>query len=263
MEINVERLVKRYADQGGTHVALDGVSLRVASGERLAVIGSSGSGKSTLLRSIAGLHAADSGSVHVGGRLVQVDGRLARDVRRLRARTGVISQQFNLVGRLSVLTNVLAGTLSGSPWWRTLSFCFSHRQRQSALDALERVGLADRADQRASTLSGGQQQRAAIARALVQRAGAILGDEPVASLDPRSAEQVLEDLVRINDEAGVTCLVSLHQVAWARRYVPRAIALAAGRVVYDGPTAELSDPALVRIYGPIPPRPVLPMEVAA
>ena len=239
MEIAVDRLVKRFAGCGTASPALDGVSLRIGAGERVALIGPSGAGKSTLLRVVAGLLAADAGLVRVGGRLVQRDGRIGRDAHDVRAAVGMIFQQFNLVDRLTVQTNVLAGLISGLPLWRSCLFRFTRAHRQAARDALDRVGLADRAHQRASTLSGGQQQRAAIARALAQRARIVLADEPIASLDPHSARRVLDTLVRINREDGVTCLVSLHQIEHALAYFPRVIALVAGRVTYDGPPSGL------------------------
>ncbi len=249
VDIVVHHLTKSFAN-GSTHrVALDDVSFEVGSGELVALIGASGSGKSTLLRHLGGLVAADGGAIRIGGRPIQEEGRISRRVRDLRAEIGFIFQQFNLVGRLSVMTNVLAGLIHRRPLWRTLLMQFDATDRQAALEALARVGLEDRATQRASTLSGGQQQRAAIARTLVQGARVVLGDEPIASLDPTSARRVMDTLARINREDRVTCLVSLHQVEYAREYCPRTIALAAGRVVFDGPTQELTPELLARVYG--------------
>jgi len=235
----------------GARRALDAVNLEVLAGEMVALIGASGSGKSTLLRHIAGLVAADrgGGSVEVLGRLVQRDGRLARDVRALRAEVGFVFQQFNLVGRLPLVVNVLTGALHRLPAWRTLSGYFPRAEVERAFEALARVGIVDCAAQRASTLSGGQQQRGAIARALVQGAQVLLADEPIASLDPESSRRVMELLARINREDGCTVLVSLHQVNVALRYCPRTIALRAGRVVYDGPSAALNAAALRDLYG--------------
>lgn len=265
MEITVSHLTKTFATGSSRRVALDDVSFRVSAGEMIALIGTSGSGKSTLLRHIGGLVAADAGAIAIDGRPMQESGRISRRVRDLRAGIGFIFQQFNLVGRLSVMTNVLAGLIHRRPLWRTLSMKFGYEDRQAALEALARVGLEDRATQRASTLSGGQQQRAAIARTLVQGAQVVLADEPIASLDPTSARRVMDALARINREDKVTCLVSLHQVEYAREYCPRTIALAAGRVVFDGPTQELTPEMLKRVYGgPIAPpagetiRPPLP-----
>jgi len=233
--------------------ALDGVSLRIEPGEMVALIGPSGSGKSTLLRHFSGLTGADAGSeggsVHVLGTAMQEDGRMSRDARRMRGRIGFVFQQFNLVGRLPVLTNVLTGTLGRVPLWRSLPRRFTAGERAAAYAALGRVGIPECAFQRASTLSGGQQQRAAIARALVQRAEIILADEPIASLDPASARRVMDTLAEINRVDGITVVVSLHQVSYARRYCPRTIALKAGRVVFDGPSDALSQDMLADIYG--------------
>ncbi len=235
----------------GSARALDRISLQVAEGEMVALIGASGSGKSTLLRHISGLLAADKdgGSVRVIGSTVQSGGHIAHAVRRVRRDVGVVFQQFNLVGRLTVLTNVLVGRLGAIPAWRGLLGLFSTAERRDALRALARVGIAERAHQRASTLSGGQQQRAAIARALVQKARIILADEPIASLDPESARRVMETLAEINREDGITVVVSLHQVGFALRYCGRVVALEQGRVVYDGPAAQLSFERLRAIYG--------------
>ena len=249
MDIVVNGLSKHFGAGKARRAALEDVSFRVGRGEMVALIGSSGSGKSTLLRHIGGLIAGDGGSVLVDGRLVQEAGRMSPHIRDLRAEVGVIFQQFNLVSRLTVLTNVLAGLIHRRPLWRTCLLQFNRADKLAALEALDRVGLAAQAHQRASTLSGGQQQRVAIARALAQRARVVLGDEPIASLDPQSARRVMESLVRINREDGVTCLVSLHQVDYAIAYCPRTIALSAGRVVFDGPSAELTENRLARIYG--------------
>jgi phosphonate transport system ATP-binding protein len=231
--------------------AMDGINLEVAKGEMVALIGASGSGKSTLLRHIAGLLRcdADGGSIAVHGDLVQDQRGVVRQIRRVRSRVGFVFQQFNLVGRLSLLGNVLVGMVSRLPSWRSLSMWYTQEEKQRAMAALHRVGIAGYAAQRASTLSGGQQQRAAIARALVQGAELILGDEPIASLDPESSRRVMECLTRINQEDGVTVVVSLHQVEIARAFCPRTVALRAGRVVYDGATAELTDERLREIYG--------------
>jgi phosphonate transport system ATP-binding protein len=231
--------------------ALDRVGIRVAPGEMVALIGTSGSGKSTLLRHVAGLIPADrrGGEVRVLGQLVQSGGRVARDVRRIRSRVGFIFQQFNLVGRLTLLTNTLIGLLSRVPTWRSAAHCFTRAEKHAALASLERVGIAEHAGQRASTLSGGQQQRGAIARAMVQGAQVILADEPIASLDPESSHRVLAALAALNREDGTTVLVSLHQIDYAWRYCPRSVALKDGRVVFDGPTHTLTPELLRHVYG--------------
>lgn len=246
--IRIERLSKSF---GAPTRALDAVDLHIGAGEMVALIGASGSGKSTLLRHVAGLISGDpaSGEIRVDGALVQANGCVASDIRSIRGRIGFVFQQFNLVNRLSVMTNVLAGRLAKIPPTRSLLRIFTREERRLALRALARVGIAERAHQRASTLSGGQQQRAAIARALVQEARIILADEPIASLDPESARRVMELLAQINREDGTTVVVSLHQVGFALRYCPRVVALDRGRVVFDGPAAALTTDRLRDIYG--------------
>lgn len=246
--IRVADLSKTFA---GARPALSRVSLRVDPGEMVALIGASGAGKSTLLRHISGFLAADpgAGSIQVGDEVIQEAGRISPRVRRQRAAIGFVFQQFNLVGRLSVMTNVLAGLLPRVPAVRSLLMRFTAAEQAEAYAALRAVGIETLAWQRASTLSGGQQQRVAIARALVQRARVILADEPIASLDPESARNVMEILARINREQGITVLVSLHQVEFARRYCPRTVALRGGEVVYDGPSAALTPSTLRALYG--------------
>jgi len=246
--IRVRALAKTF---GNGRKALQDVHLEVHPGEMVALIGASGSGKSTLMRHIAGLTAGDpgTGSIELNGRMVQRHGRIARDIRKVRAGIGFVFQQFNLVDRLPVMVNVLAGTLHRVPLWRSVLRRFSRADRARALEALARVGIAECCWQRASTLSGGQQQRAAIARAMVQGARVILADEPIASLDPESSRRVMDLLTRVNREDGCTVLVSLHQVNVALKYCPRTVALHQGRVVYDGPSDQLT-PALLRdLYG--------------
>lgn len=243
--VQVESLCKRFGDEP----ALKGVSLRIRAGERVALLGASGSGKSTLLRCLCGLETAESGRVQVFGSTLQADGRLSGEIRALRRRIGVVFQQFNLVGRLPVMSNVLTGLAADVPLWRALSGRFTLEQRARALDALDTIGLAPQAFQRASTLSGGQQQRAAIARVLVQGAQLLLADEPVASLDPESTRRVMEQLALLNREAGMTLVVSLHHVALARRYCERAVALRRGELVFDGPCSALTPAFLHELYG--------------
>jgi phosphonate transport system ATP-binding protein len=245
--IEVNGLCKTF----GQRSALDRVGIRVAPGEMVALIGTSGSGKSTLLRHVAGLIPSDrrGGEVRVLGQIVQSGGKVSRDIRRIRGRVGFVFQQFNLVGRLTLMTNTLIGLLSRVPTWRSAAHCFTRSEKLAALASLERVGIAEHAGQRASTLSGGQQQRGAIARAMVQGARVILADEPIASLDPESSHRVLASLAALNREDGTTVLVSLHQIDFAWRYCPRSVALKEGRVVYDGPTHSLTPELLRHVYG--------------
>jgi phosphonate transport system ATP-binding protein len=231
--------------------ALSGVSLSVQPGERVALLGASGSGKSTLLRTLCGLETieADGGTIELFGRPVQSGGRVADDIRAQRRQVGIIFQQFNLVGRLPVLTNVLTGLAAELPLWRATLGRFTLAEQARALDALEAMGLGEQAFQRASTLSGGQQQRAAIARTLVQGARLLLADEPVASLDPESTRRVMDLLLTLNREQGMTLIVSLHHVGLARRYCERVVALRDGALVYDGAAAALTPAFLRELYG--------------
>ncbi|MEM5317925.1 phosphonate ABC transporter ATP-binding protein [Paraburkholderia sp. JHI869] len=246
--IRIERLSKSF-DSG--RKALDEINLRVGAGEMVALIGASGSGKSTLLRHIAGFTASDPqpSRIEILGRPIQQDGRIVREVRRIRRDIGFVFQQFNLVHRLTVETNVLIGALSRLPLWRRLTGRFPHAERELMLAALGEVGIAHKAAERASNLSGGQQQRAALARALVQRARLILADEPIASLDPASSRRVMDMMRMLNRDHGLTVVVSLHQVDIAMEYCPRTIALRDGRVVYDGASAALTPALLQQLYG--------------
>lgn len=243
--ITINQLRKSF----GARNALDGVTLRIAQGEMVGLIGASGSGKSTLLRHISGLTPSGSGVVEVAGARVQGEGRVAPGVRAVRRGIGFVFQQFNLVGRLPLITNVLTGMLHRVPLWRSLWKGFTRDEINIGMKALQRVGMLEYAWQRASTLSGGQQQRGAIARALVQGAHTILADEPIASLDPESSRRVMEILATINREDGCTVVVSLHQVDVAQQYCPRIVALHQGRVVYDGPSSQLTRERLAEIYG--------------
>ena len=254
--IDVTRVSKCF--ERGVRV-LDDVTFSVPRGAMVALIGASGSGKSTLIRALAGLVAIEkvpdrntqdgSGSIVLFGRPIQRDGRIVRGAKELRVRVGVIFQQFNLVPRLSVLTNVCLGFLGRMPFVRGTLSNFTMDEKRRAMYALTRVGMAEHALKRGSDLSGGQQQRAAIARTLVQGAELLIADEPIASLDPGSARRVMDILADMNRRDGITILVSLHQVQYALSYCPRTIALQAGKIVYDGPSDALTPELLCGIYG--------------
>jgi phosphonate transport system ATP-binding protein len=243
--VETRELTKSFANC----LALDKVSIKISEGEMVALLGASGSGKSTLLRHLPGFVTSNSGEIDVFDQTVQSNGKLMPSFKKVRSRIGFVFQQFNLVNRLPVITNVLIGQLYETPWWRSLFMRFTTEQRQTALEALASVGIEQAAWQRASTLSGGQQQRAALARCLVQKAKIILADEPIASLDPESSRKVMDLLQQMNKVQKCTVLVSLHQVEFAIRYCPRTIALNAGRVVYDGPSSALTPQLLAELYG--------------
>lgn len=231
--------------------ALKHIDLHIRPGEMVALIGSSGSGKSTLMRHICGLTVSDkdAGEVKVNGYTIQKNGTLSGNIRDIRTHIGVVFQQFNLVGRISVARNVALGALGRTPFLHGLAGHFSPEDVELTMRALERVGIRDKAWQRTSTLSGGQQQRAAIARALVQRSEVLLADEPIASLDPESARNVMDTLQELNRTDGMTVVVTLHQVDYAIRYCPRTVALKKGEIVFDGPTSELTPAMLNSLYG--------------
>ncbi len=237
---------------------LDDVNFEIRRGEMVGLIGASGSGKSTLIRAIAGLTPIDrtcgdgsaaANEILLFARPIQQRGRVARSANALRARVGVVFQQFNLVPRLSVLTNVCLGLLGRLPLLQATFGRFTEQEKQRAMQALARVGIAEHALKRGCDLSGGQQQRAAIARTLTQGAEFIVADEPIASLDPGSARRVMDILADLNRNDGITVLVSLHQVEYALRYCPRTIALKDGRIAYDGPSSGLTPELLTRLYG--------------
>ena len=237
---------------GQKEPVLKNVALEIRNGEIVALIGPSGSGKSTLIRIIAGLERIDrnsAGAVSLFGQVTQRNGRTTPEQRLMRREISVIFQQFNLVSRLSLLTNVLVGRLGRVSFMRGTFGVFSKADKVTALNALDRVGMLHLARQRASTLSGGQQQRGAIARALTQEAQLILADEPIASLDPASAETVMETLSSINREEGVTVLISLHQIDHAFKYCTRIVALKDGEVIFDGPTNDIAPEDLADLYG--------------
>jgi phosphonate transport system ATP-binding protein len=238
----VEGLTCRF----GAKAAVDRASFSIEPGRFVGVIGRSGAGKSTLLRMINRLADPSEGRILFDG--VDVTALRGRELRQWRARSAMIFQQFNLVGRLDVLTNVLMGRLAGIPAWRSLMQLWPEDDKALAMSALEQFDMAALAAQRADQLSGGQQQRVAIARALVQEPDIILADEPIASLDPRNTRIVMDALLRINKHFGITVLCNLHSLDLARSYCDRLIGMAAGRVVFDGVPAALTDRIARELY---------------
>ncbi|GAB3722229.1 phosphonate ABC transporter ATP-binding protein [Nocardiopsis nanhaiensis] len=241
--IRFEDVTKRFGDT----TALDGVSVSARTGEVLVLLGLSGSGKSTLLRHVDGLQMPTSGGVRVLG--TDVPAARGRELRALRRRIGFIFQQFHLVDSLTVLENVCTGALGRLRGPRLGLPTYPRTVREEALAQLDRVGLADRAFQRADTLSGGQQQRVAIARAMLQSPEVLLADEPVASLDPESAHQVMELIRDVAAEEDLTVLCSLHQVDLALSWGDRVVGLRSGRVVMDSPVADLDRDEAMAVYG--------------
>ncbi len=243
----IKNLTKIYDD--GT-VALRNVNFEVADGEFLIIIGLSGSGKSTLLRCINRLIDPTEGQILWDG--VDITAAEPAELREIRRQIGMIFQQFNLVKRSNVITNVLAGRLGYVNPWASLLHRFPAEDREMAMQALERVGIADQAHKRADELSGGQQQRVGIARALMQQPRMILADEPVASLDPVLAHSILGYLEQLNQEDGISILCSLHYLDLVQQYATRVIGLRDGRIVYRGTREEIramTDEEFKEIYG--------------
>ncbi|GAA1315767.1 phosphonate ABC transporter ATP-binding protein [Leucobacter albus] len=240
--IQLDSLTKRYGDT----VALDDVTLDIAPGERTVLLGLSGSGKSTLLRHLNGLEQPDSGSVSVLGAPVAT--ARGRELRQLRSRVGFIFQQFELVGPRTALENVLTGALSELRGPRLGLLAYPKALRVRAAELLAEVGLEERAFQRADTLSGGQQQRVAIARALMQQPEILLADEPVASLDPESSQQIMALIRELAERRGLAVVCSLHQVELALGWGSRVVGLRAGKVVLDAPAHSLDESAVMAIY---------------
>jgi phosphonate transport system ATP-binding protein len=231
----------------GTKCAVDDVSLRIAKGSFVGVIGRSGAGKSTLLRMINRLQDVSSGTISWNGEEVTaLKGQALRD---WRASCAMVFQQFNIVGRLDVMTNVLMGRLNHTSQMRSLLKLWTSEDRAIAVSALEQFGMTALAAQRAESLSGGQQQRVAIARALVQEPEIILADEPIASLDPRNTKIVMDSLYRLNKQFGITVLCNLHDLDIAKDYCGRLIGMAQGRVVFDGAPEDLTESAARELYG--------------
>jgi phosphonate transport system ATP-binding protein len=243
MSLKIRKVTKRY----GVILAVDGVTLDIPAGQMIGIIGRSGAGKSTLLRLINRLLDPNEGTISFKD--TEVSRLRGRRLLEWRARCAMIFQQFNLVKRLDVLTNVLIGRLCYHGTVPSLFRCFSDRERAMAVHALDRVEIADQALKRVDTLSGGQQQRVAIARALLQQPEIILADEPIASLDFRSATRVMETLMKIHREDGITVIASLHHLSTARNCCDRIIGMAEGKVVFDGAPADLTPDQICMIYG--------------
>lgn len=242
--LEITSLTKTYLNQN--EAAVDGIDLTVHSGEWVVILGRSGAGKSTLIRCINRLVEPDSGTILWEGKAITGVGN--RALRKIRGQIGMIFQQFNLLPRLNVITNVMVGKFADIPIWQCLFTAFTLKHKQLALEALQRVGLDHLATIQVEDLSGGQQQRVAIARVLMQNPGLLLGDEPTSNLDPITAEQILKLISILHIEQKLTILLNLHDVSMARKYATRIIGLSHGKIVFDGPPSQLNDEALQLIY---------------
>ena len=227
--------------------ALKDINLTIEQGEFVAIIGLSGAGKSTLIRTINRMHDITDGTLTVDG--VNVMELRGARLRQFRRNIGMIFQSFNLVTRTTVIKNVLTSRVPELPFWRALLGAYPKKDKLEALEALDKVGILDKAFVRADQLSGGQQQRVALARTLAQNPKIILADEPVASLDPVTAKQVMDDFRRINREMNISVLINIHHVDLALQYADRVIGIKAGEVVYDGPASEVNEAVLAEVYG--------------
>ena len=245
--LKIKNLTKKF----GELKAVDDFSIEIPTGQMLGIIGRSGAGKSTLLRMINRLGDATSGSIIFGegDNAIDVNALKGRPLREWRAHCAMIFQQFNLVPRLDVITNVLMGRINYSSTVKTLLKMFSPAERAFAIRALDRLDVSPQALQRADTLSGGQQQRVAIARALVQEPRLLLADEPISSLDPRNASIVMDALKKINREDGITVICNLHTLDTAKAYCERIVGMKLGKLVFDGPPKDLTVPLLRDLYG--------------
>ena len=222
------------------------VNLTIDQGEFVAIIGLSGAGKSTLIRTINRMHDITEGTLTVNG--TDVMSLQGKNLRAFRRKIGMIFQSFNLVTRTTVIKNVLTAFVPDLPWWRAFFGVFTKEEKLKALEALDKVGILDKAFVRTDQLSGGQQQRVALARTLAQNPEIILADEPVAALDPVTAKQVMDDFDRINKEMKITVLINIHHVDLALKYASRVIGVRAGEVIYDGPSANVDQAVLDKIY---------------
>ena len=242
--IKFDKVNKVYPN--GLH-ALKNISLEINQGEFVAIIGLSGAGKSTLLRTINRMHDISEGSLTVNGQ--EINDLAGKDLRKFRRKIGMVFQSFNLVTRTTVVNNVLTSRVPDMPLWKSIIGLYSKEDKVIALEALDKVGILDKAYVRADQLSGGQQQRVALARTLAQKPEIILADEPVAALDPITAKQVMDDFKKINKELNMSVLINIHHVDLALKYADRVIGIKAGEIVYDGPSTEVDSEVLKQIYG--------------
>ena len=241
--IEFQNVSKRYPNG---FEALKDINLKIEQGEFAAVIGLSGAGKSTLIRTINRMHDITEGTLTVDGiNVMELQGKSLRAFRR---KIGMIFQSFNLITRTTVIKNVLTAFVPELPWWRAFLGIFRKEEKIAALEALDQMGILDKAFVRADQLSGGQQQRVALARTLAQNPQIILADEPVASLDPVTARQVMDDFQRINRDMNITVIINIHHVELALQYASRVIGIREGKIVYDGPSSQVTQQILDGFY---------------
>ena len=241
--IEFQNVSKRYPNG---FEALKDINLKIEQGEFVAVIGLSGAGKSTLIRTINRMHDISEGTLTVDGtNVMELQGKSLRAFRR---KIGMIFQSFNLITRTTVIKNVLTDFVPELPWWRAFFGIFKKEEKIAALESLDKMGILDKAFVRADQLSGGQQQRVALARTLAQNPQIILADEPVASLDPVTARQVMDDFQRINRDMNITVIINIHHVELALQYASRVVGIREGRIVYDGPASKVDQEILDSIY---------------
>ena len=241
--VEVEDMTVAYT----TKPVLWDVDMKVPIGSLAAIVGPNGAGKSTLLRTINRMHDISEGSLTVNGQ--EVNDLSGKDLRKFRRKVGMVFQSFNLVTRTTVINNVLTSRVPDMPLWKSIIGLYSKEDKVIALEALDKVGILDKAYVRADQLSGGQQQRVALARTLAQKPEIILADEPVAALDPITAKQVMDDFKKINKELNMSVLINIHHVDLALKYADRVIGIKAGEIVYDGPATKVDSEVLKQIYG--------------
>ncbi len=241
--LKIRNLKKSYDEQT---MALKGISIDFYPGEYVVVIGPSGSGKSTFIRCINRMIDPTEGTIEFEGQAVEkLKGKKLRVVR---AKIGMIFQNYNLVGRTNVIKNVMHGRLGQMPLWKSVLGLYVEEDKREAMELLKQVGLSEQVYKRADALSGGQMQRVGICRALLQHPKILLADEPIASLDPKSADIVMDQLHEITTKRGLTCIVNLHQVDYAKRYATRIVGIKSGQIVYDGSPEDLTDEIIADIY---------------
>ena len=238
--LKIKNLIKTF--EGGTE-ALRGVDLQVSKGEFLSILGPSGSGKTTLLRSVNGLENIDSGEIFFDSKKIN-----KINLSEVQKKTGMIFQEFNLVNNLSAINNVLTGLLNSSSKFLSMFYLFTKEQKLEALNALETVGILDKAYSRVDELSGGQRQRVGIARAIIKKPTLLLADEPVASLDPKAADLIMSLLKKINKEFKITVICNLHQVELAAQYSDRIVGLLEGTIMFDKLASNINKKSISQIY---------------